>query len=62
MGRVQGGARAAFATPSWGPARMTCYLHLNKGFGLFANKIPVVVPAPLLGMLGNPRFDFVCNF
>ena len=22
MGRVQGGARAAFATPSWGPARM----------------------------------------
>ena len=21
MGRVQGGARAAFATPSWGPAR-----------------------------------------
>jgi len=22
MGRVQGGARAAFATPSWGPARI----------------------------------------
>ena len=22
MGRVQGGARAAFATPSWGPAHM----------------------------------------
>jgi hypothetical protein len=25
MGRVQGGARAAFATPSWGPARMTYF-------------------------------------
>jgi hypothetical protein len=23
MGRVQGGARAAFATLSWGPSRMT---------------------------------------
>ena len=22
MGRVQGGARAAFATPNWGPARI----------------------------------------
>ena len=22
MGRVQGGARAAFATPSWGPSRI----------------------------------------
>lgn len=26
MGRVQGGARAAFATPSWGPSR------LSRGF------------------------------
>ena len=25
MGRVQGGARAAFATPSLGPARMTYF-------------------------------------
>ena len=25
MGRVQGGARAAFATPSWGPARITYF-------------------------------------
>ena len=30
MGRVQGGARAAFATPSWGPARMTYFLHSKK--------------------------------
>jgi len=29
MGRVQGGARAAFATPSWGPARMK-YFFLIK--------------------------------
>jgi len=27
MGRVQGGARAAFATPSWGPARMKCFVY-----------------------------------
>ena len=26
MGRVQGGARAAFATPSWGPSRMTYFI------------------------------------
>jgi len=32
MGRVQGGARAAFATPSWGPARMTYFLHSKKRF------------------------------
>ena len=30
MGRVQGGARAAFATPSWGPARMTYFFILKK--------------------------------
>ena len=30
MGRVQGGARAAFATPSWGPSRI---LILNRAFG-----------------------------
>ena len=30
MGRVQGGARAAFATPSWGPARMMYYLDSKK--------------------------------
>ena len=37
MGRVQGGARAAFATLSWGPARMTYFLNSNgilKGFNL----------------------------
>jgi len=27
---VQGGARAAFATPSWGPARMTYILHSKR--------------------------------
>ena len=32
MGRVQGGARAAFATPSWGPARMTYFFHFKKVF------------------------------
>ncbi len=30
MGRVQGGARAAFATPSWGPARMTYIFAFKK--------------------------------
>ena len=30
MGRVQGGARAAFATPSWGPARMTYFVTFKK--------------------------------
>ena len=30
MGRVQGGARAAFATPSWGPARI--FLKILKKF------------------------------
>ena len=29
MGRVQGGARAAFATLSWGPARKTYFLDLS---------------------------------
>ena len=29
---MQGGARAAFATPSWGPARMTYFLHSKKRF------------------------------
>ena len=51
MGRVQGGARAAFATPSWGPARKIFLfalkraswsdkpkLHLNKNAGL---QVPV---------------------
>ncbi len=45
MGRVQGGARAAFATPSWGPARMMYFLHSKKNgfqpqifrYGLFIN-------------------------
>ena len=32
MGRVQGGARAAFATLSWGPARMTFFLQLKADF------------------------------
>jgi hypothetical protein len=35
MGRVQGGARAAFATPSWGPARMLLHLP-NARFKKFA--------------------------
>ena len=35
MGRVQGGARAAFATPSWGPARMLLHLQ-NARFKKFA--------------------------
>ena len=30
MGRVQGGARAAFATPSWDPARMSSTLKLQS--------------------------------
>jgi hypothetical protein len=30
MGRVQGGARAAFATLSWGPARMTYFVTFEK--------------------------------
>ena len=30
MGRVQGGARAAFATPSWGPARIIFNLIQNQ--------------------------------
>ena len=31
MGRVQGGARAAFATPSWGPARIhSLYYRIAK--------------------------------
>ena len=29
MGRVQGGARAAFATPSWGPARIS-FLYIER--------------------------------
>ena len=33
MGRVQGGARAAFATPSWGPARIMYFLHKKNTFG-----------------------------
>ena len=37
MGRVQGGARAAFATLSWGPARMTYFLHLKTDFELKNN-------------------------
>jgi len=32
MGRVQGGARAAFATPSWGPARMTYIITFSMLF------------------------------
>jgi len=33
MGRVQGGARAAFATPSWGPARISfLYIEHMKEF------------------------------
>ena len=30
MGRVQGGARAAFATPSWGPARILYILNYDN--------------------------------
>ena len=30
MGRVQGGARAAFATPSWGPARKIFLFALKR--------------------------------
>ena len=33
MGRVQGGARAAFATPSLGPARIT-FLFKMKALGV----------------------------
>ena len=33
MGRVQGGARAAFATPSWGPSCMTFIWHFSKNHG-----------------------------
>ena len=32
MGRVQGGARATFATPSWGPARMTFFFNSKRAF------------------------------
>ncbi len=32
MGRVQGGARAAFATPSWGPARISSFFYSTKPF------------------------------
>ena len=34
MGRVQGGARAAFATPSWGPARITYFFKYLKNLGI----------------------------
>ena len=44
MGRVQGGARAAFATPSWGPARMMCSLLLKKNFIQFLSAIKRTVP------------------
>ena len=30
MGRVQGGARAAFATLSWGPARVTYFFDIQN--------------------------------
>ena len=40
MGWVQGGARAAFATPSWGPARIKCYLRLNKDKDFYLIKFP----------------------
>jgi len=29
MGRVQGGARAAFATLSWGPARIMIFIKVK---------------------------------
>jgi hypothetical protein len=32
MGRVQGGARSAFATPSWGPSRITFIPKKNTSF------------------------------
>ena len=38
MGRVQGGARAAFATLSWGPARKTYFIDSKKDFGLLRQK------------------------
>ena len=40
MGRVQGGARAAFATPSWGPARMTYYFAVQNEFLVEITKFP----------------------
>ena len=56
MGRVQGGARAAFATLSWGPARMKYYFDLLLGIfycQLLANPIPmenlILVGRKLLG-------------
>jgi hypothetical protein len=36
MGRVQGGARAAFATPSWGPSRVNFIPEIKKA--LFEKK------------------------
>ena len=38
MGRVQGGARAAFATPSWGPARMMYFYEIRKSHWRSAKK------------------------
>ena len=39
MGRVQGGARAAFATPSWGPARIhSLYYYITKSNPPFGAK------------------------
>jgi hypothetical protein len=35
MGWVQGGARAAFATPSWGPARKKRSWTVNRPFVKF---------------------------
>ena len=41
MGRVQGGARAAFATLSWGPARMKYYFDLHGYCHEFIKPIPM---------------------
>ena len=39
MGRVQGGARAAFATPSWGPARIKFFFNFYSSKPLCNNII-----------------------
>ena len=45
MGWVQGGARAAFATPSWGPARIFFLKILKK---IFLNLNPCLNKSSML--------------
>ncbi len=40
---MQGGARAAFATPSWGPARMMYFYEIRKSHWRSAKKICIFV-------------------